>query len=93
MAHFSKQWCEINKLDIQPSFDIEVIANSLPPNSYHAIQCDGFGFTAIGTSKEFGTLLYFKNGIGLNTPADIDEAEWVQLEEMLQIKRNENNAH
>jgi hypothetical protein len=95
MAQYSKQWCDVNELDTQWSFDIEAIADTLPKNSYRAITCDGFGFTAIGKSEEFGTLLYFKNRIGINSPAEIDDAEWVRLEEMLQNRRDEiaNNTH
>ena len=93
MAQYSKQWCDIKGLDTEWNFDIEVVASSLPKNSYKALSCDGFGFTAIGNSDEFGTLLYFKNQIAINSPAETDDAEWVRLEEMLQNARNENNAH
>ena len=95
MAQFSKQWCELHDPNMTWDFDIEQIANNLPTNSYKPIICDGFGFTAIGTSKEFGTLLYFKNGIGLNSPAATDMAEWLRLDEMLQKEKDEiqNNGN
>jgi hypothetical protein len=89
MAQYSKQWCELNNLDSAYQFDIEEIAKSLPNNSYQSIICDGFGFFAIGNSTEFGTLLYFKNSIGINSPADIDEGEWVRFSEMIETKSNE----
>ena len=95
MATYSKQWCDLYNLEINPSFDIEVIAESMVAGTYRPIACDGFGFKAIGKSKENIIELYFKNTIGIMSPPSLDNSDWVSLHNMLQNERDEiqNNGH
>ena len=48
MAEFSKQWTEKYDPEFGYDFDIEEVAEQLPPNHYLPMICEGFGFIAIG---------------------------------------------
>ena len=52
MAEFSKQWCDKNDPQMSFDFDINEVANSLEPNHYTPIICEGFGFIAIGKTDD-----------------------------------------
>ena len=95
MATYSKQWCDLYNLETKPAFDIELIAESMIAGTYRPIVCDGFGFTAIGKSKENIIELYFKNTIGIMSPPSLDNEDWVSLDNMLQNERDEiqNNGN
>ena len=62
MANFSKQWCDINDPQIPSNFDIEEIANTLEPNHYTPIICEGFGFIAIGKTGDNDIVLAMPTG-------------------------------
>jgi len=89
MAIYSKQWCDLYNSDITPNYDIESVASLMVSGSYRPIVCDGFGFKAIGKSKENIIELYFKNTIGIMSPPSLDNADWVTLDNMLQNERDE----
>ena len=95
MATYSKQWCDLHNLEIKPNFDIESIAESMVAGTYRPISCDGFGFKAIGKSKENIIELYFKNTISIMTPPSLDNEDWISLDNMLQNEINEiqNNGN
>ena len=95
MATYSKQWCDLHNLQTQPNFDIEKIAESMVAGSYRPIVCDGFGFKAIGKTKDGVIELYFKNTIGIMAPPSFDSKDWIKLDEMLQKETNEieNNGN
>lgn len=62
MADFSKQWCDKNDPQMPSNFDIEEIANTLEPNHYTPIICEGFGFIAIGKDIDSNIMLAMPTG-------------------------------
>jgi hypothetical protein len=62
MADFSKQWCDKNDPQMPSNFDIEEIANTLEPNHYTPIICEGFGFIAIGKDTDSNIMLAMPTG-------------------------------
>lgn len=62
MADFSKQWCDKNDPQIPFDFDIEEVANTLEPNHYTPIICEGFGFIAIGKDVNNNVMLAMPTG-------------------------------
>ncbi|MEY4332628.1 MAG: hypothetical protein RLZZ196_1366 [Bacteroidota bacterium] len=95
MRIYSKQWCDLYNLEIKPNYDIEVIAESMVAGTYRPIKCDGFGFHAIGKTREGIVELYIKNTIGIISPPSLNSADWITLDNMLQKERNEiqNNGN
>lgn len=63
MADFSKQWCDKNDPQMPFDFDIEEVANTLEPNHYASIICEGFGFLAIGKTADSEIVLAIPTGI------------------------------
>ena len=59
MADYSKQWCEINDLEMSHDFDILEEFDKLPKNNYISMICEGFGFIAIMRNHEDRCLLAF----------------------------------
>ena len=81
MSEFSKQYCNLHLQEFPGDFDIEEIANSLEPQYYTPVICEGFGFVAIGKSENGEIILAYPLG---STPES--EIEWKPYNEVLNGK-------
>ena len=81
MADFSKQWVEMNDLNMKWDFDIEAIAADMKPgtiNPYYI--CEGFGSTAIVKDENGQVHLAISTGVFGD---EGHEVHWKTLEEVL----------
>jgi hypothetical protein len=82
MAEFSKQYCELHDPHFTPDFDILEIAESLDPDHYTPIICEGFGFLAIGKKEDGSIILAFRPKSGNME----DEIIWKSYNEVINGK-------
>ena len=84
MADFSKQWCEKNDPQMPFDFDIEEVANTLEPNHYTPIICEGIGFIAIGKDANNNILLAMPTGTVVEEEGQtFDDIVWKSIEELV----------
>lgn len=76
MADFSKQWCEANDPEMPWDFDILEEAKKLDPDHYIPMICEGYGFLAIGKTREGEILLAVKD-------YSTEETNWVSYNEIV----------
>ena len=62
MAEFSKQWAEKQDPEFPWDFDITEIIETLEPNHYISIICEGYGFVAIAKDKDQNILFGIPTG-------------------------------
>ena len=85
MADFSKQWCDKNDSQMPFDFDIEEVANTLEPNYYTPIICEGFGFIAIGKDANNNVMLAMPTG-GIHTDEQgqiFDDVVWTSYSDLI----------
>ena len=85
MAEFSKQWVEKHDPKFGYDFDILEIAETLPPNHYTSIICEGYGFIAIAKDGKGDIMLGMPIG---NFEQDeegnyYDDIVWTPYEEVI----------
>lgn len=82
MAEFSKQYIETpnSEFDIW-DFDILEIAETLEPEHYTPIICEGFGFIAIGKNEKGEIILAYPKGFDPDS-----EIEWKSYNEVINGK-------
>jgi len=62
MAEFCKQWAEKHDPEFGYDFDVLEIADTLEPNHYTSIICEGYGFIAIGKDGNGDIILAMPTG-------------------------------
>ena len=79
MADFSKQYCESHDMGFDGDFDVYEEFNKLEVGNYIPFICEGFGFVAIGKTKEEPNTVqvYFRDDF------DNESGTWVDFEEVL----------
>jgi hypothetical protein len=79
MADFSKQYCELHDMGFDGDFDVYEEFNKLEVGNFIPIICEGFGFVAIGKTKEEPNTVqvYFRDDF------DSESGTWVDFEEVL----------
>ena len=85
MAEFCKQWAEKHDPEFGYDFDVLEIADTLEPNHYTSIICEGYGFIAIGKDGNGDIMLGMPTG---NSEMDeegnyYDDVVWTPYEEVI----------
>ena len=85
MAEFSKQWAEKHDPEFGHDFDILEIANTLEPNYYTSIICEGYGFIAIGKDEHNNIILAMPTGHSEQDEEGnyYDDVVWKSYEEII----------
>ena len=85
MAEFSKQWAEKHDSEFGYDFDVLEIADTLEPNHYTSIICEGYGFIAIAKDGNGDIMLGMPTG---NSEMDeegnyYDDVVWTPYEKVI----------